>query len=105
MSCILRKWNRIWMKFHGERNNIEELQTFWDEFEPLVQTAYDNMEKKELERTGELCPECGSELVYRNGRYGKFVSCINFPKCRYTKSEEEPEESNEVCQTAERRWS
>lgn len=82
---------------NGERNNIEELQTFWDEFEPLVQTAYDNMEKKELERTGELCPECGSELVYRNCRYGKFVSCINFPKCRYTKSEEEPEESNEVC--------
>lgn len=81
----------------GERNNIEELQKFWDEFDPLVQNAYDNMEKKELERTGELCPECGSELVYRNGRYGKFISCINFPKCRYTKSEEEPQESDEIC--------
>ena len=64
----------------AERNNIEELQKFWDEFDPLVQNAYDNMEKKELERTGELCPECGSELVYRNGRYGKFISCINFPE-------------------------
>ena len=81
----------------GKRNNIEELQQFWDKFDPLVQNAYDHMEKRELERTGELCPECGSELVYRNGRYGKFVSCINFPKCRYTKSEEEPQESDEVC--------
>ncbi len=81
----------------GERNNIAELQQFWDAFDPLVQNAYDNMEKKELERTGELCPECGSELVYRNGRYGKFISCINFPKCRYTKSEEQPVESEEIC--------
>ena len=82
---------------NGKRNNIEELQQFWDKFDPLVQNAYDHMEKRELERTGELCPECGSELVYRNGHYGKFVSCINFPKCRYTKSEEEPQQSDEVC--------
>ena len=82
---------------NGERNNIDELKTFWQTFDPLVQDAYDHMEKKELERTGDLCPECGSELVYRNGRYGKFISCINFPKCRYTKSEEEPQESDEIC--------
>ncbi|WP_075876179.1 type I DNA topoisomerase [Merdibacter massiliensis] len=81
----------------GERNNVEELKKFWDTFDPLVENAYEHMEKKELERTGELCPECGSELVYRNGRYGKFISCINFPKCRYTKSEEEPQESDEIC--------
>ncbi len=82
---------------NGERNNIEELKEFWKTFDPLVQDAYDHMEKKELERTGDLCPECGSELVYRNGRYGKFISCINFPKCRYTKSEEQPQETEEIC--------
>ena len=66
----------------GKRNNIEEVRTFYNEFEPLLENAYEHMEKKELERTGETCPECGSELVYRIGRYGKFVSCINFPTCR-----------------------
>ena len=49
----------------GERNNIEEVRTFYNEFEPLLQNAYENMEKKELERTGEKCPDCGNDLVYR----------------------------------------
>ncbi|MCR0557590.1 type I DNA topoisomerase, partial [[Clostridium] innocuum] len=72
----------------GERNNIEEVRTFYNEFEPLLQNAYENMEKKELERTGEKCPDCGNDLVYRIGRFGKFISCINFPECRYTKGED-----------------
>lgn len=82
----------------GKRDNIEEVRTFYNEFEPLLQNAYDNMEKKELERTGETCPECGNELVYRVGRYGKFISCINFPECRYTRGEEDEDNAtSEVC--------
>lgn len=80
----------------GERNNIEEVRTFYNEFEPLLQNAYENMEKKELERTGEKCPDCGNDLVYRIGRFGKFISCINFPECRYTKGEDE-NAVEEVC--------
>ena len=82
----------------GKRDNIEEVRTFYNEFEPLLQDAYENMEKKELERTGEMCPDCGNELVYRVGRYGKFISCINFPECRYTRGEEDDDSaSEEVC--------
>ena len=82
----------------GERNNIEEVRTFYNEFEPLLQNAYENMEKKELERTGEKCPDCGNDLVYRIGRFGKFISCIDFPECRYTKGEDEDENAvEEVC--------
>lgn len=83
----------------GQRDNIAELQEFYDKFIPLLEGAYENMEKKELEKTGELCPDCGSELVYRIGRFGRFVSCVNFPTCRYTKAEKEEEniESDEVC--------
>ncbi|MCR0204073.1 type I DNA topoisomerase [Erysipelotrichaceae bacterium AF15-26LB] len=82
----------------GERNNIEEVRTFYNEFEPLLQNAYENMEKKELERTGDKCPDCGNDLVYRIGRFGKFISCINFPECRYTKGEDEDENAvEEVC--------
>lgn len=43
----------------------------------------------ELEKVGKTCPDCGGELVYRNGRFGKFISCINFPKCKYTESQEQ----------------
>ncbi len=81
----------------GQLDNIKELRQFYDTFDPLLQVAYEKMEKKELERTGDSCPECGNELVYRIGRYGKFISCINFPSCRYTKSEEDAPEVEEVC--------
>lgn len=82
----------------GERNNIEEVRSFYEKFEPLLDEAYEKMEKKELERTGEVCPDCGAELVYRNGRFGRFISCINFPSCRFTKSEEEEANAiDEVC--------
>ena len=34
----------------------------------------------------EACPMCGAELVKRNGRFGQFFGCSNFPKCRFTKN-------------------
>ena len=72
------------------------LEKFYKEFEPMVENAFDNMEKKELEKTGETCPECGGDLVIRTGKYGKFVSCSNYPKCRYIKKEEKAP-ATEVC--------
>ena len=47
------------------------------------------MEKKEPEKTGEVCPECGSDLVVRSGKYGEFVACSNYPTCKYIKKEEQ----------------
>ena len=64
------------------------LSRFYKEFEPMLKDAFDNMEKKEPEKTGEKCPECGSDLVVRSGKYGKFVACSNYPKCKYIKKEE-----------------
>ncbi len=69
-------------------NNITVLKDFYDKFEPLVEDAFKNMEKKEAEQTGENCPECGSPLVKRNGRYGEFIACSNYPECKYIKKEE-----------------
>lgn len=40
--------------------------------------------KKEPEPVGRDCPQCGSPLLYREGRYGRFIGCSNFPKCRHT---------------------
>lgn len=67
------------------------LERFYHEFEPLVQNAFDKMEKKQPEETGEPCPECGNPLVVRNGRYGKFVACSNYPECKYIQQDKKEE--------------
>lgn len=67
----------------GDLDNIAALHRFYDQFIPLLDYANENMEKKEPEKTGEKCPVCGHDLVYRMGRYGKFISCSDFPNCRY----------------------
>ena len=69
-------------------DNIDVLKEFWNKFEPMVEDAFKNMEKKEAEQTGEACPDCGSPLVIRSGRYGEFVACSNYPECKYIKKEE-----------------
>ena len=82
----------------GKKESVTELREFYDKFVPLLDEAYEKMEKVTPQKTGELCPECGSELVYRNGKYGRFISCSNFPACKYTKSENEEEvRSEETC--------
>lgn len=83
----------------GKQESVEYLHHFWDQFNPMVQSAYEVMPKRELEQVGENCPECGSPLVYRRGRFGRFISCSNFPTCKYTRDEnpvEAPEEKK-VC--------
>ncbi len=42
-------------------------------------------EKAKAEPTGETCEKCGAPLVHRKGRFGPFIACSNFPKCRFTK--------------------
>ena len=69
-----------------EKNTV--LTDFWDLFEPRIEKAFSDMEKKAPEETGEVCPECGSPLVVRNGKFGEFVACSNYPDCKYIKKEE-----------------
>ena len=63
----------------------ETLEKFYNEFEPSVKIAFDAMPKKEAEKTGEDCPNCGHPLVVRKGKFGEFVACSNFPACKYIK--------------------
>ena len=78
---------------NNQMDYLKVLKEFYKEFEPLVKKAFDEMEKKEAEETGEECPECGSPLVVRNGKYGPFVACSNYPECKYIK----PKEESEIC--------
>ena len=86
----------------GTREEVPTLRSFYDKFTPLLETAYEKMEKVAPEKVGEICPDCGGELVYRNSRYGKFISCSNFPTCKYTRSlvvkeKEKPEPTGKMC--------
>ena len=79
----------------AKKDNIAVLHEFYDEFEPLVEKAFKEMEKKAPVSTGEVCPECGGDLVVRKGKYGEFVACSNYPTCKYIKKEKK--EVTEVC--------
>ena len=81
----------------GHEDYKKMLKEFYDNFAPLVDNAFKNMEKKKPEETGEICPECGSALVYRKGKYGTFVACSNFPTCKYIKKNEKQEEKEIIC--------
>lgn len=72
------------------------LSIFYQEFEPKVEVAFKNMEKKAPEETGELCPNCGSPLVIKQSKYGKFTACSNYPTCKYIKSSKEEKEVKEI---------
>ena len=79
----------------NKKDNIKVLRDFWNIFEDEVESAFSNMEKEAPKETGEVCPECGSALVVRKGRFGEFVACSNYPTCKYIKKEEK--EIKEIC--------
>jgi DNA topoisomerase-1 len=70
----------------GEQPWVEIIREFYGPFSTQVKEAEAKMPevKVEPEYIGRECPRCGHELVIRWGRYGKFISCSNFPKCRFT---------------------
>lgn len=83
------------VKMEGNLDAVEEGKTDWvtiiDEFysgfDERLEIAEKEMEKIEIkdEPAGITCENCGNEMVYKMGRYGKFLACSNFPECRNTK--------------------
>ena len=72
----------------GKEVWYELLKRFYNDFDPLLNKAFKNMEKDEPEKVGEKCPECGKDLVVRKSKYGSFVGCSGYPDCKYIKKEE-----------------
>ncbi|WP_342538747.1 type I DNA topoisomerase [Sporosarcina sp. FSL K6-1540] len=73
---------------HGLIKWKKVIDNFYGDFEKHVQIADAEMEKIEIkdEPAGEDCEKCGSPMVYKLGRYGKFMACSDFPDCRNTKA-------------------
>ncbi len=70
----------------GEQSWVDVVSEFYGPFSKRVEYAKEKMPevKPALESIGRECPKCGSDLVIRWGRHGKFIGCSNFPKCHYT---------------------
>ncbi len=70
----------------GDRAWVDVVRNFYGPFSKELAHAEKEMPttKRGPEPIGRACPKCGHDLVIRFGRYGKFISCSDFPKCRYT---------------------
>ncbi len=88
----------------GRAERLATLEAFWAGLEPALLKAGAEMPKVQVETppaparragkqgkakgqaatpTGKTCPQCGGALVQRQGKYGPFVGCSSYPKCRY----------------------
>jgi DNA topoisomerase-1 len=70
----------------GEEPWVDVVREFYTPFSEQVELAEKKIPEMKTgpEPIGRACPRCGHELVIRWGRFGKFISCSNFPECRYT---------------------
>ncbi|MDN5294408.1 MAG: topoisomerase [Eubacteriales bacterium] len=75
----------------GEKDWVEVLEGFYRPFAETLAWAEEQIDRIEIEdeASEEKCPQCGRNLVYKTGRYGKFLACPAFPECRFTKPLEE----------------
>lgn len=71
----------------GQKNWVQLIDDFYSGFSERLEKAESEMAKIEIkdEPAGIQCENCGHEMVYKMGRYGKFLACSNFPDCRNTK--------------------
>ncbi|EAK7124875.1 type I DNA topoisomerase [Campylobacter coli] len=65
----------------------ETLKEFYYPFMRKVEEGKTKIaSQKTVTKLGENCPDCGGELAIRKGRFGEFVACLNFPKCKYSRN-------------------
>jgi len=70
---------------NGEKNWVETLRAFYEPFAEKLKVKNKEIDKiGVLEETEKRCPRCGAKLVVRVSKYGRFLACSNFPKCKYT---------------------
>ncbi len=70
--------------------NKDWQKVLWDFYDPFIKEIEDGKKNIKSQKvaipTGEKCPKCGEELLKRKGRYGEFIACSGFPKCKYTQN-------------------
>ena len=83
----------------GEASELDVIKDFYYPFIEHFDEVKEVMYKEPLKTTGEKCPLCGGDLVYKSGKHGEFIGCSNYPSCKYVKKEEkeQPKETGRLC--------
>ncbi len=80
-------------------------KVLWEFYQPFIEEIEKGKKNIKSQKvaipTGEKCPQCGEELLRRKGRYGEFIACSGFPKCKYTKNVDGTEKEKKVLPTLE----
>ena len=80
-------------------------KVLWEFYNPFIEEMEKGKKNIKSQKvaipTGEKCPECGEELLRRKGRYGEFIACSGFPKCKYTRNVDGTEKEKKVLPTLE----
>jgi DNA topoisomerase-1 len=70
---------------NGEKDWVKTLREFYLPFKANLDKKYKEIKGAGiLEKTDKKCPKCGAQLVVRVSKYGRFLACSNYPKCKYT---------------------
>lgn len=82
----------------GKEDWHKAIAEYYEPFEKNLKEKTAEVKKEDFQtKLGRKCPECGSELIEKFGRYGKFIACGNYPKCKYTeRSLEEKKQEQEI---------
>jgi DNA topoisomerase-1 len=77
----------------GNNTRLATLQAFWKDFQPVLGTATEATlaqmkTRPQAQPIGETCPDCGGDLLQREGKKGAFIGCANYPTCSYTRTVE-----------------
>ena len=75
----------------GIETKEQVLERFYEPFIKDVNEANEKIKKEGGITTGQKCPVCGANLVYKEGKHGQFVGCSNYPKCKYVQKDEKEE--------------
>ncbi|EIY6495097.1 type I DNA topoisomerase [Campylobacter lari] len=83
----------------GKLDWQELLREFYFPFMRKIDEGKKNIKsQKTITKIDETCPDCGGELAIRKGRYGEFIACLNFPKCKYSRNLKQENKNEEKTQ-------
>ncbi len=84
--------NKLDLIAQGKQDWVATIREFYLPFEQNLEEKRGQIKKEDytvLAQSEEVCPECGKKMIVKLGRYGKFYSCVDFPKCKGMKSFED----------------
>ena len=80
----------------GKKKWVPMIREFYRPFHKNIESKIKTVKKEDYqEKLDRKCPECGGDLVLKFGRFGKFIACTNYPKCKYTEKTDEEKKIDE----------